>query len=697
MKFFSKHFEKLGNVNDDELFESTTPDTIPTVNGKLNDIFSKKEVVACIKKLKNNKACGFDGVINEFLKACNDKIITCITLLFNIVLITGKLPNSWSIGYITPIYKGKGDKNDPDNYRGITVLSCFGKLFTSLLNNRIYAYLDENNLLGNEQAGFRKDNSTVDHMFALHCLVDIYLQRRKKLFCTFIDYRKAFDTIQHSLLWEKLLTVGVNGHVINVIKDMYCKAKSCVRTKNGLSNFFVSNIGLRQGENLSPVLFSIFLNDLKYFLKLRVQDLNLVHNLSDELFFENVESYVNLFILLYADDTAVLSESEKGMQECLNMLESYCNIWGLSINVKKTKVMIFSRGKIRNIPVFSFKGDRVEVVFQYKYLGLMFSYNNKFGVAIKDRVTLAKRAMFALIKKCRSLYLPLDIQLELFEKCVQPVALYGCELWGFENSDLCAKLQLNFLKICLGLKNSTPTVMVLGETGRFPIELEIKTRLLCFWFKLQSFNSKGSNKISCLMYNLIKRQSETTQFEPQWIKFVKECLNNLGLSFVFDNPDVYSFGKFKNTVKQRLKDQYIQCWRSNVDTNGICCNYRIFKTDFKFENYLLKLPNKLMKPLLTMRVSNNKFPVNHSRYFGIPRGERVCSLCNSGDIGDDFHYLFKCDFDAFVQLRKTSLKRYYLHHQNAIKYHELMNTDNIGIVRKLAKLAKGLQEYFSII
>ena len=104
-----------------------------------------------------------------------------------------------------------------------------------------------------------------------------------------------------------------------------------------------------------------------------------------------------------------------------------------------------------------------------------------------------------------------------------------------------------------------------------------------------------------------------------------------------------------------------------------------------------------MKPLLKMRVCNNKFPVNHSRYFGIPRGERLCPLCNSDDIGDDFHYLFKCKFDAFVQLRKTCLKKYYLHHQNAIKYYQLMNSENISVIRKIAKLAKGLQEYFSII
>ena len=118
-------------------------------------------------------------------------------------------------------------------------------------------------ILGTEQSGFRKGHSTMDHVFAFHCLTDVYLQRKKRLFYAFIDYKKAFDRVQLGLLWGKLLNSGVNGKVLHVIRDTYAKAKSCVKTRHGLSQFFVSNVGLRQGENLSPVLSSLFLNDLK--------------------------------------------------------------------------------------------------------------------------------------------------------------------------------------------------------------------------------------------------------------------------------------------------------------------------------------------------------------------------------------------------------------------------------------------------
>ena len=102
--------------------------------------------------------------------------------------------------------------NDPDNYRGITVLSCFGKLFTSVINDRIHSFLETTDILGTEQSGFRKRHSQMDHVFALHCLIDVYLQRKKRLFCAFIDYKKAFDSVQRGLLWGKLLNSGVNGN-----------------------------------------------------------------------------------------------------------------------------------------------------------------------------------------------------------------------------------------------------------------------------------------------------------------------------------------------------------------------------------------------------------------------------------------------------------------------------------------------------
>ena len=129
--------------------------------------------------MKCGKACGIDQVRNEFIKNCPDDIITIIVKLFNIVLKTGIIPDDWCIGVIFPLYKNKGSPTDPDNFRGITLLSCIGKLFTAVLNFRLTKYLDAAGEIGDEQAGFREGYSTMDHIFTLYAIINIYISSGK--------------------------------------------------------------------------------------------------------------------------------------------------------------------------------------------------------------------------------------------------------------------------------------------------------------------------------------------------------------------------------------------------------------------------------------------------------------------------------------------------------------------------------------
>ena len=155
-----------------------------------------------------------------------------------------------------------------------------------------------------------------------------------------------------------------------------------MKTRDGLSRIFVSNVGLRQGENLSAVLFSLFLNHLKGFLTSNnVQGLKLPFVMGQDVCLQDIDSYLYLFLLLYADDTVVLAECPEGLQRALDMLKIYREVWGLDINVRKTKVMIFSRGKIRKMPKFYFNEEIVDVVWDYKYLGVKCNDNNKFKKA----------------------------------------------------------------------------------------------------------------------------------------------------------------------------------------------------------------------------------------------------------------------------------------------------------------------------
>ena len=171
-----------------------------------------------LKNLKNNKSTGADEILNEQIKNSFPKMKKIVLNLFNIILETGCFPEEWAVGLIVPIFKNKGSKNDPNNYRGITLLSCMAKFFNSVLNNRLKVVAEK--ILSLIQAGFRPGFSTMDHAFTLLCIFALYERLQKNLFVAFIDYQKAFDTVWRAGLWLKLINEGVTGKFLNVIKDI---------------------------------------------------------------------------------------------------------------------------------------------------------------------------------------------------------------------------------------------------------------------------------------------------------------------------------------------------------------------------------------------------------------------------------------------------------------------------------------------
>ena len=262
---FYDHFKNLNQEQESD-YPDIPVEQITQYNTELNREISELEIKQAIKGLKNNKACADDAIRNEFIKASETVFMQIYVRLFNIVLNTCHVPEVWTKGFIVPIFKKKGSRENPDNYRGITILSCMGKLFTTILNTRINDFLESYGILGEEQAGFRKTYGTNDHLFNLKCLVDLFLFKKKKLFCAFIDYKKAFDSVDRAALWHKLLRSSIDGKIFTLIRNMYAQTKSCIKFDGCNSEFFISGVGVRQGENLSPILFSQFLNDINDFL-----------------------------------------------------------------------------------------------------------------------------------------------------------------------------------------------------------------------------------------------------------------------------------------------------------------------------------------------------------------------------------------------------------------------------------------------
>ena len=417
---YFKDINKSTNRQDFNLDESNFD--INNSNVILNSNITRQEISFAIKGLKCGKAAGFDEFLNEYIKSTETNIMPLYLKLFNFIFDTGFLPEAWLAGKICPIYKNKGDKLNPDNYRPITILSCLGKLFTAVLNNRLTKFLESSQILQDNQAGFRKTFSTTDHIFTLNSLIELFKANKKKLYCAFIDFSKAFDTVWRIGLWRKLLDTSINGKFFRIIHNMYDGIKSSVSVNGEHTSFFSCDCGVRQGENLSPLLFSIYLNDLEHFL-LHKGLSGITIDINDDY----LMIYMRLFTLLYADDTVLMADSPEELQNCLNHFSTYCQNWKLQININKTKILIFGS---RKKPNFQFKIDDtiIEIVDRYKYLGIVFSQSGSFLNARKHIVQQAKKAMTLFYIKTNNLDIPLDLQLKLFDHTILPILTYGCEV-----------------------------------------------------------------------------------------------------------------------------------------------------------------------------------------------------------------------------------------------------------------------------
>ena len=679
---FFEYFKNLDTENSTESNDIFEDDfSIEDDNEILNSEILEQEILQCVRSLKNGKAAGDDKIINEYIKTTVHIFMPIYLKLFNKVLNSGCIPDEWLQGIIKPVFKNKGDAEKPENYRPITILSCLSKLFTSILNLRLTKYLETNEILNENQAGFRKDYSTVDHIFVLNSLVEFLRSQKKKLFCAFIDFSQAFDNVWRIGLWRKLLQNDVKGKFFRVIYNMYSEIKSCVSAKNDISGFFISNIGVRQGENLSPILFSIYLNDLEGFLE---QNRNFgipVECLTEELYF-----FLKIGVLLYADDTVFLAENENDLQICLDLFNEYCRIWKLKVNHSKTKVVIFGA---RNTSRFSFKlGESfIEITENYKYLGIYFSKSGSFLSAKKNIVEQAKKAMHLLFVRVNNLNLPIDLQLKLFDNTVLPILTYACEVWGYEDNKIIERVHTEFLRKITKTRKSTPMYMLYGELGRYPIQITIDVRMIKFWNKIVVGKQ---SKLSFVCYKVLW---QTLNRRSKWINYIQGILEKTGKTNIWIKQDRLNNKCVHKTIKQTLLDNFHQNWNSDTNESSKGKQYRLFKSNTSIEKYLTVLPKTRYISLIKFRTANHRFPIETGRWENIDISERKCLKCNDNRLGDEFHYLFECP--VFKSERLKFLEEYYYKRPNVIKFNKLMNSDDPQVLIKLSIFVNTIMKAFS--
>jgi hypothetical protein len=213
--------------------EVFNPDHQPTIrpplivetepNHILDAPFNELELKLTIKRLKLRKAPGPDLIPNEIWKLFSPKSLTKLCAVYQKVYDSGTVPKSWCAVQVSPIHK-KGDRNDPSNYRPISLLNTILKLFTTVLTNRLNYWTETCAKISPFQAGFRKGKSTLDHVFVLSSLIQHHLNKGERLYTCFVDLKQAFDTPNHNLLWKTLQKEGASAKLINVLKSIYEQA-----------------------------------------------------------------------------------------------------------------------------------------------------------------------------------------------------------------------------------------------------------------------------------------------------------------------------------------------------------------------------------------------------------------------------------------------------------------------------------------
>ncbi|KAG0711023.1 Iron-sulfur protein NUBPL [Chionoecetes opilio] len=408
---FSTHADPLA-VDADPPIDETAP--------------SLDEVREAVAKLRGGKAAGVCNISAELLKAGGEAMIRGLHAVLTAVWQSGTIPPDWKRGLVVPIWKGKGDRQDCNNYRGITLLSVPGKVLAHLLLTRIRSHLVKHQRP--QQSGFTPGKSTTDRILALRVLVERRREFRQGMLAAYVDLKKAFDSVHRESLWDLLRLQGIPARTIGLITGLYSGTESAVKCGAGVSSFFPVNTGVRQGCVLAPSLFNACMDWV-------------LDKVVDQSDCGASVGNTKITDLVFADDAVIFAESLEVLVMALEALHEEAKPLGLVVSWLKTKVQVFGDLLDEAVQSVHACGEDIEILESFTYLGSAVHNDGGSRQEVLRRIGIAHGVMDSLsgsIWRCR--YLCRRTKIRFFKSLVIPVLLYGCETWTL-NSDL--KRQIN--------------------------------------------------------------------------------------------------------------------------------------------------------------------------------------------------------------------------------------------------------------
>jgi hypothetical protein len=379
------------------------------VEQQVNDI-TLDETIRAIKRLKNWKAPGSDGIPAELIKYGGIELHKTIYELCKRIWNEEKLPEEWNKAIVIPLYK-KGDKMSCNNYRGISLLNTAYKVFSKVLLGRLEPLAEE--CIGSYQCGFRKGKSTIDQLATIEQLMEKKYEYRQKIWQVFVDFKKAYDSIHRDSLYNIMYEFGFPKKLISLTKMCMNGTRYQVRVDCTVSEEFEVMTGLKQGDALSPILFNIALEKVIRSVQSNKLGINI--------------GKTTLDVLGFADDLNLVGENKEMIVRNTKTLIHEAKKIGLEINEEKTKVMetLAGRGG-EDLTVDNYVFEKAQ---SFKYLGVTITGNNDWSAEITSRLLKAERAFFALIKYFKSKLFSRGTKVRLYMSIVRPTLTYGCEVW----------------------------------------------------------------------------------------------------------------------------------------------------------------------------------------------------------------------------------------------------------------------------
>ena len=510
-KFQKSRPENIDNIKDPKEISDMFADRFSAITGNkthltasdacLNhspdfiELIRIEDVKTAVSRLKNG--VGADGVFSTHFKYANEQVLNLVIKFYNSCLIHGHVPASMLEGVITPRLKNKfGDKSDPANYREVMISTNFMKCFEYI----ILPSLETHCKLSYAQYGYRSNTSTTLAVATLREVIHKYTRGCNAVYSCFLDLSKAFERVNHDFINRKLHESTLPTYVINIIKIMLGNSTSCVNYHGNISKSWSVSRGVRQGGILSAHLFSFYVDSI-------------IREISQEPY-GCLLGINKINIQAYADDMVLICPTAKGLRELLLKFSSLMSEHELQINVAKTKVIVFHKGRNPYRALnFEINGLKIEQVPSYKYLGSFISFNLRNQEDIKRLQSSFNKKVGMYLRKFHAV--SLDIKIRLFDSLCMD--LYGMDLW-YDNSS-CKTLLKNVavsyhyaLKRILGFPKRSSNHAICYLLDRLTFDHLINYRILKFYRWVYNCNSPCIliNKIYFTSRSMLKCTIENT-------------------------------------------------------------------------------------------------------------------------------------------------------------------------------------------